>query len=36
MVACMLGVSNVILEEDRMVNDTRATIEQQEVFSDED
>lgn len=31
LVAWMLGVSNVILEETRMVHDTRAVIEQQEV-----
>ena len=36
MVACMLGISNVILEEDRMVNDTRARIEQQEIQSEDD
>lgn len=28
MVACMLGVSNVILEKIRMVDDTRVVIEQ--------
>jgi len=31
----MLGISNVILEEDRMVNDTRAQIEQQEIQSED-
>jgi len=36
MTAVMLGISNVILEEDRMVNDTRAKIEQQEVQSEDD
>ena len=36
MIACMLGISNVILEEDRMVNDTRAKIEQQETQSEDD
>ena len=35
LVAVMIGVSNVILEEDRSVNDTRARIEQREVQSDE-
>jgi hypothetical protein len=32
----MLGMSNVILEEDRMVNDTRAKIEQQEIQPEDD
>jgi hypothetical protein len=36
MIAFMLGMSNVILEETRMVNDTRVQTEQQEVFSDDD
>lgn len=36
LVAFMLGMSNVILEEDRMVNDTRAKIEQQEIQPDDD
>lgn len=36
MVACMLGISNVILEEDRMVNDTRAKIEHQEIQPEDD
>lgn len=36
MVAFMLGMSNVILEEDRMVHDTRAKVEQQEVQSEDD
>lgn len=35
-VAWMLGVSNVILEETRMVNDSRETIEQQEIIPDTD
>ena len=35
-VALMLGVSNVILEETRMVNDFRETIEQQEIIPDTD
>lgn len=36
MTAWMLGISNVILEEVRMVHDTRAVIEQQEEASDTD
>jgi len=36
MIACMLGVSNVILEEERSVHDTRARIEQQEIQSEDD
>ena len=36
LVAFMLGVSNVILEEDRMVNDTRQYLEQQEVAPEDD
>lgn len=36
MTAAMLGISNVILEEDRMVHDTRAKIEQQEVQPEDD
>ena len=36
MIAFMLGMSNVILEETRMVNDTRIKTEQQEVLADED
>lgn len=36
MIAVMLGVSNVILEEDRMVHDTRAKIEYREEQSEED
>jgi hypothetical protein len=36
MIAFMLGMSNVILEETRMVNDTRIKTEQQEVLPDED
>ncbi len=35
-IVLMLGMSNVIFEETRMVNDTRAQTEQQEVFSDDD
>ncbi len=35
MIAFMLGVSNVILEEDRMVHDTRAKIELQEQQPDD-
>lgn len=35
LIAFMLGMSNVILEETRMVNDTRAQIEQQEVIPDD-
>ncbi len=36
MIATMLGISNVILEEDRMVHDTRAQIEQQEIEAEDD
>jgi len=36
MIACMLGVSNVILEEERSVNDTRAKIEHQDIQTEED
>ncbi len=32
----MLGMSNVILEEERSVNDTRAKIEYQELQSEDD
>lgn len=32
----MLGMSNVILEEDRSVHDTRAKIEHQEIQSEDD
>ena len=35
LIAFMLGMSNVILEETRMVNDTRVQIEQQEVQPDD-
>ncbi|NJB72771.1 hypothetical protein GGR42_003262 [Saonia flava] len=35
MIAFMLGISNVILEETRMVNDTKAKIEHQEIQSEE-
>ncbi|WP_181899407.1 hypothetical protein [Flagellimonas nanhaiensis] len=31
LVAFMLGVSNVVLEEDRMVNDSRKKVEQKEI-----
>jgi hypothetical protein len=34
--AFMLGMSNVILDEDRSVIETRAKIEQQEIQSEED
>lgn len=34
--AVMIGVSNIILEEDRSVNDTRARIEQQAIEADEE
>jgi len=36
LIAFMLGVSNVILEEDRTIYDTRAKVEQQEVQPDDD
>lgn len=36
LVAFMLGISNVILQEDRMVHDTRARIEQREMQPDDD
>ena len=36
LLAFMLGMSNVILEETRMVNDTKIKTEQQEVLPDED
>ena len=36
MIAFMLGMSNVILEESRSINDTREHIEQPEVLPDED
>ncbi|NNK83553.1 MAG: hypothetical protein HKO92_10560 [Flavobacteriaceae bacterium] len=36
LVAWMLGISNVILEETRLVNDTRLSIEQDEVATDTD
>lgn len=36
LVAFMLGMSNVILEEDRMINDSRAKIEVQEIQPDDD
>lgn len=34
--AFMLGMSNVILEEDRSVHDTRAKVEHQEIQSEDD
>lgn len=34
--AFMLGMSNVVLEEDRSVNDTRAKIEYQELETEDD
>ncbi len=34
--AFMLGMSNVILEEERSINDTRVKIEQQEIQSEDD
>ena len=36
LIAFMLGMSNVILEESRSINDTREHIEQPEVLPDED
>ncbi len=36
LVAWMLGVSNVILEETRMVHETRNVIEQKEIIPDTD
>lgn len=36
LVAVMIGVSNVIMEEDRSPNDTRARIEQKVMQSDEE
>ncbi|MGB5819256.1 MAG: hypothetical protein WBG90_07195 [Saonia sp.] len=36
LIAFMLGTSNVILEETRMVHDTREHIEQQEIEPEED
>lgn len=36
MIACMLGISNIIMEEDRTVNDTRAKIEKREIQSEDD
>lgn len=36
LMATMIGVSNVIMEEDRSINDTRARIEQQVIQSDEE
>ena len=36
LVAWMLGVSNIILEETRMVHETRNVIEQQEIVPDTD
>ena len=34
--AYMLGVSNVVLEEDRLINDMRAKVEQQEIQDNDD
>ena len=36
LVAIMVGVSNVIMEEDRSPNDTRAKVEQRVLQSDEE
>lgn len=36
LMAIMIGVSNVIMEEDRSVNDTRARMEQQVIENDEE
>ena len=36
LVAWMLGVSNVIMEETRMVHDTRAVIEERAILLDTD
>jgi hypothetical protein len=36
MIACMLGVSNVILEEDRSVHNTRTKIEHQDIQREDD
>lgn len=36
LMAVMIGVSNVIMEEDRSVNDTRAKIEQRTLQSEEE
>lgn len=36
LIAFMLGMSNVIMEETRMVNDTREHIEQQEIVPVDD
>tara|TARA_R110002167_G_scaffold23464_5_gene83266 strand:+ start:658 stop:807 length:150 start_codon:yes stop_codon:yes gene_type:complete len=36
MIAFMLGMSNVIMEESRMVNDTREHIEQQVITPEDD
>nr|WP_299175595.1 hypothetical protein [uncultured Allomuricauda sp.] len=33
--AFMLGISNVVLEEDRMINDSRPKIERQEIQDDD-
>ncbi|SHH05196.1 hypothetical protein SAMN04488116_3356 [Flagellimonas flava] len=34
--AYMLGISNVVLEEDRMINDTGVKTEQREVQDEDD
>ena len=36
LMAIMIGASNVIMEEDRSVNDTRARMEQQVIENDEE
>lgn len=36
LMAIMIGVSNVIMEEDRSVNDTQARMEQQLIENDEE
>ncbi|TMU57598.1 hypothetical protein [Flagellimonas algicola] len=34
--AYMLGLSNVVLEEERLINDSRAKVEQQEIQEEDD
>ncbi|MCB0373572.1 MAG: hypothetical protein KDD31_11220 [Muricauda sp.] len=36
MAAYTLGISNIILEENRMINDSRKNVEQQEAQSEDD
>ncbi|WP_210423722.1 hypothetical protein [Croceivirga thetidis] len=36
LMAIMIGVSNIVMEEERSINDTRARIEQQVVENDEE